>query len=303
MQPLVSVIIPAYGHADYIGEAVESALSQTYLNREIIVVNDGSPDGTFEALQPYIESGQIKYVEKKNGGQASARNRGLSLASGKYIAFLDDDDAWPAEKLAWQVDELERLPEASFVYGHVRGMESDVPFGYFSPPPSGKAYPFFVCGSWIRSPGQVLIRAASLRRVGQVDESIWGADDWDMYIRLSKIGTVIFSDKIALKYRIHCHNASWNIWRMYKNCRKVQTKHLGHLPFPGKAILWFKARMFIGRCIYCSGKPLLESRIAEGYVRGALCTWFILLWIRPWGLLQQNTYADLKRLLKLKGRS
>src|SRR5690606_32958391 len=106
--PAVSVVIPCYNHRDTVAAAVESALAQTFADREIIVINDGSPDDTADVLAPYRD--RIRYIEQVNAGQAAARNRGIELARGRYIALLDDDDIWPADKLEWQVAALDAEP-------------------------------------------------------------------------------------------------------------------------------------------------------------------------------------------------
>ena len=94
----VSVIIPTYNHVDYVAETLETVFAQTFGDYEVIVVNDGSPDGTAEVLRPSREAGRIRYIEQANAGQAAARNRGLAEARGEFIAFLDDDDLWPPDK-------------------------------------------------------------------------------------------------------------------------------------------------------------------------------------------------------------
>lgn len=99
--PLVSVVIPTYNNGRYLQEAIESVLNQTYINYEIIVVDDGSTDNTYQVLEPYLD--KIKYVFQENQGAAKARNRGIEIAQGKFIAFLDADDFFLPEKLAAQV--------------------------------------------------------------------------------------------------------------------------------------------------------------------------------------------------------
>ncbi|WP_240041603.1 MULTISPECIES: glycosyltransferase family 2 protein [Okeania] len=99
--PLVSVVIPTYNNADYILIAIKSILTQTYTIYEIIVIDDGSTDNTYQVLEPYLN--QIKYVYQENQGQSKARNHGIEIAQGKYIAFLDADDFFLPEKLAEQI--------------------------------------------------------------------------------------------------------------------------------------------------------------------------------------------------------
>lgn len=100
--PRVSVIIPFYAGVNWLKEAVDSVLSQTFKDYEIIVVNDGSPETVTEFLKQY--STKIKYIRKENGGPSTARNVGIEAATGKYIAFLDSDDRWFPKKLEMQLE-------------------------------------------------------------------------------------------------------------------------------------------------------------------------------------------------------
>ncbi len=97
--PKVSVLIPVYGHAEYVLDSLDSVFAQSYDDFEVIVINDGSPDASESVLDSYIRSGEIRYVYQENKGVAAARNHGLDLASGEFIAYLDDDDIWPVDKL------------------------------------------------------------------------------------------------------------------------------------------------------------------------------------------------------------
>ncbi len=104
-QPLVSVVIPFYSGLNWLEEAIESVLKQTYKNIEIIVINDGSKENVSEIVDKY--GSYIRLINQENRGPASARNKGIKMASGKYIAFLDSDDLWMPEKLAKQIAFME----------------------------------------------------------------------------------------------------------------------------------------------------------------------------------------------------
>jgi glycosyltransferase involved in cell wall biosynthesis len=104
--PLVSTVIPTYNRAHVIGEAVESALGQTYPNTEVIVVDDGSKDDTLERLKSYGD--KVRVISQANAGPAAARNRGIAAARGDFVAFLDSDDLWLPEKIKQQVALMER---------------------------------------------------------------------------------------------------------------------------------------------------------------------------------------------------
>jgi glycosyltransferase involved in cell wall biosynthesis len=116
--PLISVVIPTFNRARQVQAALRSVLAQTYPEFEIIVVDDGSTDGTGQALQVLIseedcKSGRVRYLFQPNHGQSAARNMGIEKARGEFVAFLDSDDIWLPEKLEWQVRALERFKDKS----------------------------------------------------------------------------------------------------------------------------------------------------------------------------------------------
>ena len=113
-EPLVTVVIPTYNRADYIAETIESVLSQTYRNIEVIVIDDGSTDGTAQVVAPFIP--RVSYVQQENAERGASRNHGLRLARGKYVAFLDSDDVWLPTKVADDVAYLEARPDVGLIH-------------------------------------------------------------------------------------------------------------------------------------------------------------------------------------------
>jgi len=99
----IDVIIPVYNGAAYVGQAIESALNQTYAATTIYVIDDGSTDATAETVKPYRRHHRLHYVYKANGGLSSARNHGIRVSHNPYLAFLDADDIWAKDKLAQQM--------------------------------------------------------------------------------------------------------------------------------------------------------------------------------------------------------
>ena len=227
--PAVSVVIPTYSHRDLIGETLDSVFAQTFRDFEVIVLDDGSTDGTAELLRPLVDERRIRYLRQENSGQAAARNRGLAEARGEFVAFLDDDDLWPREKLDWQVAALRQNPDAVLVYGEERHLHPDgrLTRHILGQPPDGEVYAKFRLRNWITSPGQTLIRTDVLREIGGFDTSLWGADDWDLYIRLARRGPFVFRPDVALHYRIHEGNASRQAIRHALNDMHVVRRHIG----------------------------------------------------------------------------
>ena len=233
--PLVSVVIPTYKHQAYILETLESVFAQTFAQYEVIVVNDGSPDNTTNTLEPLVQSGKIKYIEQANAGQAVARNRGLKEARGEFIAFLDDDDLWPADKLAWQVGELSRSNEAVVVVGQCEFIGD----ASLSRPEVQLIEPLrlqqLLLANAIVSPGQTLIRRSALEAISGFGNIRGGADDWDCWIRLAKQGNILVSQRTALLYRLHVSNASRNAIHMLGSASNVAVEHTNASTNPTRA--------------------------------------------------------------------
>ncbi|MGB1104680.1 MAG: glycosyltransferase family 2 protein [Crocinitomicaceae bacterium] len=119
MNPLISIIVPVYNTEKYIDETIQSVVDQTYENWELILVDDGSIDHSKDIITEWTKKdNRIHYHYKENGGQASARNLGIALSKGAYIAFLDADDLYLPERLSSQIADLEKH-KADFYYGGV----------------------------------------------------------------------------------------------------------------------------------------------------------------------------------------
>ena len=118
MEPLISCIVPVFNGERYLGKALESILKQTYQPLEIIVVNDGSTDGTAAVAARYGD--QIHYVRQNNAGAPTARNLGLSVARGEFVAFLDSDDLWHPEKLERQMARFDACPQIDLCVTYVQ---------------------------------------------------------------------------------------------------------------------------------------------------------------------------------------
>lgn len=206
---LVSVIIPAYNRAHSVRRSIDSVLDQTYRPLEVIVVDDGSTDGTAEVLEFYGDL--IKLIRRSNGGPSSARNTGVAHAGGEIIAFLDSDDTWQPEKLERQVRLMESggsqvpccvcnaetvadgpLLPSSFDSAGVSGELSE---GFWLNPAELIATRFLLFNQ------VVAIRRESFEKIGGFNESMRILEDHDLAFRLSLLGPWAFiSDPLVIKY-------------------------------------------------------------------------------------------------------
>lgn len=229
--PLVSVIIPIYNRIDYIHEAINSVLEQTYKDYEIIVVNDGSSVDVQEALEPYKD--KIVYLyHQENRGIAAARNTGIKGSKGKYIALLDEDDLFEHQKLEIQVPILENNPEIGFVYSdfytfYTEQTEKTLCFAVGRNNPEEFAQTFFFNCSV--APPSTLIRRTCIENVGFFDD-VSPHDDGDLLLRIALRWRVKFSDYPSARVRYHDNQTSLNRIEMYKAVIKSWEKILSTNP-------------------------------------------------------------------------
>lgn len=284
--PKVSIIIPTYKHRDWVIETLNSVLAQTFSDYEILLINDGSPDDTASVVAPLVKrhGNVIRYFEQQNAGQANARNFGISHARGEFIALLDDDDLWPEDKLAWQVDVLRGDPDVVMVYGGMQLIDSAhaADTGKLDPgpdAPTGQIREQLLRRNRIWSPGQTLIRASALSRIGGLDETIWGADDWDLYIRLAALGRIEFRYRLALRYRKHAGNASQNAIRMYLSQCRVFRKHMGMAIWKDRDVRREWRGASAGNCLAILDQAL--DRRSKGQYGAAWSACLLALAIKP----------------------
>lgn len=214
--PKVSVVIPAYGIADFIEESLASVFAQTFTDFEVIVVNDGSPDTEkFEQeIEPFRD--KIVYLKQENRGAAAARNAAIRAASGEFLAFLDGDDLWLPDFLASQIEFIER-GNFDLVYADAEFFGQDVPAGktYMQFSKSNGKVTTESLISWecnVITSGTVARRKAIVEG-GLFDESpnFRRGQDFEMWFRLAKGGGKIgYQRKVLLKYRIRAGSLTGN---------------------------------------------------------------------------------------------
>lgn len=212
-EPLVSVVMATYNMAAYLPLAVRSALDQTYRNLEVLIVDDGSTDGTRGTVEPLLGDRRVRYLHQQNRGQAAAKNHGVREARGEYVAFLDADDLWVRDKLELQVPLLVGSAAVGVVYSKMAyidetGKELGISdYGLFRGRVSGP----LLISNFIGF-GTSVAKRQCFERLGGFDEAMRMGIDYDLWLRFSTEYEFDYVDRPLLRYRV------WS-GQMSNNCR------------------------------------------------------------------------------------
>jgi glycosyltransferase involved in cell wall biosynthesis len=213
---LVSVIIPCFNHAFYLREALESVLAQTYPHVEIVVVDDGSTDDPAKVVNQFAG---VRFVRQENHGPGTARNKGFKQSSGDYLVFLDADDRLLPEAVETGLRFLDANPALAFVSGHCRYIDLDGSQLHIPSQlkPQEDHYLALLRRNYILAGSTVIHRRHCLEEVGGYDGSvrIKGAEDYDLYLRLTRI------------FPVACHGLTIAEYRQYGLLAQNVSNHSG----------------------------------------------------------------------------
>lgn len=247
--PRVSIVVPAYNREQYLGRTLDSVIAQTVTDWELIVSDDGSTDATAEVAATYARADpRIRVISAPNGGVAAARNRGLAVIDGRseFVVLLDSDDRWLPDSLEAMIGALEDRPDLVSVYGLARCIDSDdqpVPdddledrmrerFEYRGrhlaavAPHEPTTFAAMMFHNYPITPGLHLVRRRVIDQVGTFDTQTDPADDWDMVIRISRLGPIGFLDRVVLQWRRHPETLTGTSPRWRKAFYSVRAKTL-----------------------------------------------------------------------------
>jgi glycosyltransferase involved in cell wall biosynthesis len=207
-EPLISIIIPTYNSAQYLPEALNSALAQSYTPIEILVIDDGSTDNTARVMSDYADA--TIYVRQPQSGPSKARNRGIEKAKGAYTAFLDADDIWLPQKLETQMRVLEQDPMAAMVYSrstHFHDRTGKVLRVFPKEMHSGMLFDVLLAAPLLLL-SSVVVRTKILKELGGFDECLKTAEDTHLYLRIAHQHRIIGVPEVLVRRRIHDSNLS-----------------------------------------------------------------------------------------------
>jgi glycosyltransferase involved in cell wall biosynthesis len=211
-EPFVSIVVPLYNGEAFITDAIESILSQTYTNYEIIVIDDGSTDGSRQLLIPFFD--KISYVYKPNGGIASAYNAGVRISKGELVAFLEQDDIWAPTRLEQHVQYLKRHPDTGMVYSRYFIVDLVAPNDSELSTLNLQGQCFVSLFTTCLEKGSILPFSAVtvlrnvLEQIGELDTDLRVSVDYDTWLRIAFAYAIGFIDAPLFTYRLHGENTS-----------------------------------------------------------------------------------------------
>ena len=251
VDPLVSVIIPNYNHAQYVGDAIWSVLTQEYRNFEIIVVDDGSTDNSREVIAQFGD--KVQYIHQKNAGLSAARNTGIKASKGVLIGVLDADDMYESIFLSTLVVTLQENPDADGVYcgyqfvDHKNNLLPQIEARLVD---HDKLYDALLDGNFF-VPESIFLRRYVYDNIGLFDETLRACEDWDVWLRVTKKYKIVHSPNILTRHRILPGSMSTDPQRMLTYRLAVLKKHVGDEPVGNGSSVAHRAygRAYLGSCV------------------------------------------------------
>ena len=259
----VSVVIPTRNRAGLLRAAIVSVLAQSFQDFEIVVIDDASDDDTPSVIAGLADDTRISYFRHaKNLGEAASRNAGLAHARGEYIAFLDDDDTWLPEKLAAQVEILDRSPErigaVYTAYDRV-DIKTGATLSTVPAEKRGDIYGDLREQNWVGCPSAVMVRRVCFDKVGLFDKQIKFGVDYDMWIRISRHYEFEVIDRPLVRYSVHARRLSTDTGTILRGKQNQLEKYTEYFAADRRSY----GRYFLSLgVLYCYNRRPVEGRAA-----------------------------------------
>jgi len=269
--PLVSVIIPTFQRERYIAEAIQSALSQSYRNLEILIIDDGSTDSTHAVITDFQKHDQrIQYHYQANSGPANARNSGIRMSKGSLIAFLDSDEKWMDNKLQKEIDIFRTHPEVGFVFSNGffiddKGLRDEALTRQRKARKTYRVEDFLFGGVTFLSTSGITIRKECLKKAGIFDETLPLYEDVDLWFRILLFYPAYFIDEELVVNRTHPQNyakvhvrfpgleMSRSIWLMRSKATKLYEKNVRPLSAAEKEAVLYNFQIELIKEFFATG--------------------------------------------------
>lgn len=295
----ISVIIPTYNAERTILDTIASVQQQNFSNFEIVVINDGSTDRTVELLNT-IDDPRIKIFSYSNGGLPVARNRGISHATGEFIAFLDADDLWTPDKLELQLAALQQHPNAGVAYSWIYFMEEKEHSLSFHPSEpvlfEGNVYANLLVGDFIYNGSNTLIRKQAINLTGEFDPALKSCEDWDYWLRLALHWHFVVVPKHQIYYRRSAGAMSSKIEVMKQASLITLEKAYRSAP---PELQYLKNQSFTSFHKYCADLYLKHSTDMSGVKQAEQHLWMAIR-LQPQTLLNRRFQKLVLKFLLLR---
>ncbi len=233
MTPVLSIVIPAFNVETYIADAISSALAQTFRKIEVIVVDDGSTDGTPGIVAGFSDP-RLRVIRQENGGLSSARNTGIAAARGRYVGLLDGDDRWYRRKAERHLAIMEADPGIVVTFCHSayideRGAETG---RVLTTGPARPGLRDLVLRNVLSNGSTPIVRADGFLRAGVFDTTLRSCEDWEMWVRLLRetSGAAVLVPELLTAYRINTQSLSFNFAKFLDNARLASAKMRAETP-------------------------------------------------------------------------
>lgn len=279
--PRVSVITPTYNRADFLGEAIDSMLAQTFDDFEMIIVDDGSTDGTRALVEQYSDDPRIRCFFQENQGQSVARNLGIGKSTGEFICFLDSDNVWLPERLERSLAAFEGDPSADIVYAdnitideHGREIGRDAMPRY-----SGRITHQLLKDNFV-SINTTMIRRHCLEAMGGFSPDDRLAEDYSLWLRLSTRYAFRYVPEFWSKYRVMDDQISSDKDKRFWSNERLLRQFLGDFP---DSVTRTQARR--GMSFFYTRKARYEHSVGRMVAAWRTClraAWLFPFWQGPW---------------------
>ncbi|MDY7012473.1 MAG: glycosyltransferase [Cyanobacteriota bacterium] len=269
--PSISVVIPVFNGEKTIKETILSALQQSFIDFEILVINDGSQDATLEILEK-IRDPRLQIFSYPNVGLAESRNRGIARAQGEFIAFLDADDLWTADKLESQWQALKNTPDAAVAYSLTNYIDESSQFvkeGQHKVV-NGNVLEELLINNFIENGSNPLICKQAFERVGEFESSLKKGEDWDMWLRLAREFHFVAVPAVQVLYRISDSSMSTDVRDQERQCLKVIDRAFSRVP---DSLQSLKQKSLVNLYRYLSYKAIEGPPSRQKGVVAARCFW------------------------------
>ncbi|MEI7474331.1 MAG: glycosyltransferase [bacterium] len=293
IKPEISVIMPVFNGEKYISSAIISVLNQSFKNFEFIIVDDGSNDKTEEIVKSFSSDERVKYFYQTNAGPSVARNTGIALSQGDYIAFIDSDDLWFHKKLELQLHALKQNPKAGLSFGWVKYIdENNRTIGRKEYKINNDYYKNLILGNYVDNGSVPLIKKECFNKIGYFNPNLFVSEDWDIWIRIAREYDLVGVNDYLVQYRIYSISLSKNYKKMLESLLNILDREFKTPVFPINNI---KRKAYAYRYFYSLGvaRNLLEYKDAFKYLFKAIS-------IYPELLLEKDKFNGILKLIIMR---